>query len=517
MLRLGVLLFLCLIPAQASCSGDVHWDLTELAHFFEFHGMTELDRSRAGNLPFLELDQVFSSDDLSRSVYVKQWPANAPLPAGFQFHIPRSASDSPSGDYTLFRPGRDGAINILYFSGYSQLEITRLASLLKRFHLVETTRRTITDWLITPAFAADCPYCDGRAAPVLNRSNTQSLEQALLGANRSSLAQTIQFAWPCLDGALRGAGRGAFGGIIMAADLIKNPAAFWKGVKGGVQTIYRLMTDFQNEAARIHQGFLLLPPEQKARIICGFVSQIGTQTLVAVLTGGTAIAFIIKKFIQYLKSTEIYRKISSMITAVPVAVTRDPVTGASRFRDWAEHHPRELWKSSLNPEVKQALKDFGKRKLPSGEVYGRAIRQIKIENLSPKKIDVTLKNRGFHRINTVVRDFKTKAPVLGPNGRPITMVVYAHPDGSTVRVKPIGDATNPFRSQPHFSKSVRYPPDAPIDDFAREAFKVDAHGNAIPKAAMDMELPYSPKTAAGKHFLDAWANDAHSNLNFTTP
>jgi len=181
------------------------------------------------------------------------------------------------------------------------------------------------------------------------------------------------------------------------------------------------------------------------------------------------------------------------------------------FQEVIDKDPGAAWSADIAPEVRQGIEDFKNGKvLDNGLKYGESAKNLRLEGKDPAQIEQELLSKGFEKHPDVVRDPVTKNPII-ENGKPIPMDVYTHADGSMVRIKPEGHPGGP-RPQPHASVSVRIPPDGSYQDFGKEGFKVDAHGNPMPKWGKDLRNPYPANTPEARRYADEWANTIHINL-----
>ncbi len=204
----------------------------------------------------------------------------------------------------------------------------------------------------------------------------------------------------------------------------------------------------------------------------------------------------------------------SMMDDVPIANESTSSASTSKFTNWFRGHVESVWSPNTPQNIKKAVQAFRQRKkLPNGTTYGKSVREIEdIEGMSPIDLDKNLVSHGFEKHHSVIHDPVTHAPVLDVAGHEIPMDVYTHPDGGMVRVKPLGDPTQKFRTQPLASKAVRSPANAPYDDFNFEAFKVDKNGLPLPKWAPDINNPFAKDTPEAREFLDGWASSVHFDL-----
>ena len=187
-----------------------------------------------------------------------------------------------------------------------------------------------------------------------------------------------------------------------------------------------------------------------------------------------------------------------------------------RFQQDFENDPN-VFKPDMDPN-----RADGVQKYQNGEI-GNSVRDLNLEGMTPQQIHDQLTQNGWQHNQGTINDFSGQntdpnapnynpnrgQPKTGPDGQPLRQDIYTNPDGGMVRVKPDGDPGS-MRPQPHASKSVRNPPDAPITNFDNEACKVDNQGNALPAAPRDMQNPYPPGTPENRQFADGWADTAHT-------
>ena len=213
-----------------------------------------------------------------------------------------------------------------------------------------------------------------------------------------------------------------------------------------------------------------------------------------------------------------FPNVSSVLAAAPAA---PPTPSASigdyasdrahLFRDFFRAHPRDIWDSSVPAATRQAVTDYQSRKMlpwPALMTYGQSVRHLDLFLKSAAEIDAALRAKAFQRFDDWIRDPKTKLPKPGKDGALMPMIVYVHPDGGMIRVKPKGDSTNRFRPQPDVVIAVRYPHDADYRDFDKEGFKTDTAGDALPKWPRDLFNPFkgTPQEAA---YADGWGDATH--------
>lgn len=152
-------------------------------------------------------------------------------------------------------------------------------------------------------------------------------------------------------------------------------------------------------------------------------------------------------------------------------------------------------------------------RMPNGLAYGDSVRELDLSNMTASEIDELLSKRGFTREVTALRDKQGEPIVVG--GAVVPIVIYTHPDGGTVRVKPEGDPTSRYIKQPHLVKSLRWPYDAPGDGFEHEALKVSNQGAPLPRNTAETRV--SRKRVGTKTYFDIWAGLAHTDLRVEAP
>ena len=150
--------------------------------------------------------------------------------------------------------------------------------------------------------------------------------------------------------------------------------------------------------------------------------------------------------------------------------------------------------------------------MKNGLQYGDSVRNLDLSNLSADEIDTLLLAKGFHVEVTALRDVKGDPIVF--DGKVVPIRIYTHADGGTVRVKPEGDPTSRFITQPHLVKSLRWPFDAPGDGFEHEGLKVSNNGAPLPRLPSETKVPHH-RVGRGKYF-DIWAGLAHTDLRVET-
>lgn len=167
------------------------------------------------------------------------------------------------------------------------------------------------------------------------------------------------------------------------------------------------------------------------------------------------------------------------------------------------HEPERIWASELPKNVIQAKEDFENRKrLPNQKTYGAVARSYTLEDKTAKEIDSDMKHLGCKKESAWILKYPENKPIIY-QGKKLPLISYLCSDGSVVRIKPQGDATSPYRPQPHGSIALRYPYDSQYRNFDDEVSKVDNEGNLLPK---------SPRELKDKTLVNEWAEDAHTDL-----
>jgi hypothetical protein len=183
------------------------------------------------------------------------------------------------------------------------------------------------------------------------------------------------------------------------------------------------------------------------------------------------------------------------------------------FFEFQKKNPDLIWNSHLSPKTRAALKEYQNHQhLKNGLIYGDSVRHLNLKGKSASSIDEELQKKDCLKRSDFLQNSKTHAALLDSHGKKIPFLVYLCPDGGVVRIKPIGDPTSQHRPQPHASKSLRYPADAPFLSFDDEIVKVDNQGFPVPKWAKDLNLDAGGKAFPPPQLLEGWAEDAHTDL-----
>lgn len=183
------------------------------------------------------------------------------------------------------------------------------------------------------------------------------------------------------------------------------------------------------------------------------------------------------------------------------------------FIEFQKKHPQLIWNSTISDQTREALKAYQKHQsLSNGLVYGDSVRYLNLEGKSAQTIDSSLQKKDCLKRSDFLKNPKNQEALLDSQGKKIPLLVYLCPDGGVVRIKPMGDPTSKFRTQPHSSKSLRYPADSPYLTFDDEMLKVDNQGYPIPKWTKDLNPDAGGKTFPPSQFIEGWAEDAHTDL-----
>lgn len=163
-----------------------------------------------------------------------------------------------------------------------------------------------------------------------------------------------------------------------------------------------------------------------------------------------------------------------------------------------------VWLDETEAKIKTALQKYSKGEvLKNGKIYGAFAKKINLQTTPVKKLIQLARDNDCQVITDYIRNWKTKEYFIY-NAKKLPIIFLVCSDASLIRLKPQGNPLNKFRPWPHGSKSVRFTVDSDYRDFLQEAFKVDNEGNSIPKW---------PKSLNKDISADAWAEDAHTDLN----
>jgi hypothetical protein len=173
-----------------------------------------------------------------------------------------------------------------------------------------------------------------------------------------------------------------------------------------------------------------------------------------------------------------------------------------------------VWSSTAAEKRKwaTAFKQGERLKLNGYRPYGASVKSLNLNGKSIRTLEQDLPKRGFKRFDDVVRDSNGK-PIPGDDGKPVKQIIFVHPDGGMVRIKPYGQPGSPSllrKTEPHAVKAVMKPGSALTDynKLDHEYFKVDNQGNPWPA------FPNDVSAEAWNLYKDGWAEVVHS---FVTP
>ncbi len=149
----------------------------------------------------------------------------------------------------------------------------------------------------------------------------------------------------CMGPALRGVWDSTGGAIAGFADgialLTRDPAKFWDDKVAQMKNLKDFITNFQSKMQSMAVTIMKLPAEVVTAIICSFSASLGTDALIALLTGGAGVAALIlrvDKFIMRILKLE--RALALLarlgkLASVPVEFLKRVATGeiSDKFLD----------------------------------------------------------------------------------------------------------------------------------------------------------------------------------------
>jgi hypothetical protein len=172
----------------------------------------------------------------------------------------------------------------------------------------------------------------------------------------------------------------------------------------------------------------------------------------------------------------------------------------------------EIFSDSLRPKEVEALQAYNARKkIANGKIYGESVRRYRLAGKTRQQVERDMAKRGCPMKQEFLREGGNGPARKDANGKEIPLLMFLCPDGGVLRIKPEGDPGSKYRPQPHGSKALRFPADAPYSTFDDEVLKVDESGNAVPKAPNGLQKLFSDEKSQAE-LVEGWADDAHSDL-----
>lgn len=174
----------------------------------------------------------------------------------------------------------------------------------------------------------------------------------------------------------------------------------------------------------------------------------------------------------------------------------------------------EIFRADIPDNLKAALRSFADGAIPQGGTlpYGGSVKYLRVAGKSTVELKRLLLASGFRELRLNLLRYPDNTPILDKQGHPVPLLIYSHPDGGMVLIKPQGNPTSRYRPMPTVSKAVRLPYDAPENDFGLEGFKVDEEGCALPKSPQFLIEPYPSDSPAAENFTKAWGDRSHLPL-----
>lgn len=228
-------------------------------------GLFALDQRGVGRIPYLNLDQVYQSQN-GETIFLKLGlqPSDQSLIGQFVSHkqgVLYHGVTLAGAPYALFflKQTKDNAQKILKMAGL--------------------TRSTASLWsLLIPSAHAESPvFC------LQHVNQMQELRRTQAAAERSSLPHVLR---SCAVSTLRGLGEGAVDFVQSSWYVIKtlftNPAQLWNDVVQKYEQLTDFISNFQTHMSSFFETMRSLDPEIAAEVACSAVSGI----LVKALLGG---------------------------------------------------------------------------------------------------------------------------------------------------------------------------------------------------------------------------------------
>jgi hypothetical protein len=266
--------------------------LERLGALFREEDLGELDLSRSGRLALFDVNQAYVDPNLASGVFLKL--DAVPSDAGVRGRVLGF-----EGMFVVHDQTASGRWYLLVFVGMEEARAARLAG-----RVSDSARANAAwSWLMPEAQAAQPAGCEpGVAYP--GDGQVPMLQDVTSALCSSPLRDIAQNLWPCLASGGIGAVRGAGGGFTAVYDIFRHgPVKFLRGLKDGLFTLARLVTDFEGEMSRLHQGYCAMEPPERARLLCGLFAEVGTQFVVSALTAGAGTTLLLKKLMDLVRKS----------------------------------------------------------------------------------------------------------------------------------------------------------------------------------------------------------------------
>lgn len=146
------------------------------------------------------------------------------------------------------------------------------------------------------------------------------------------------------------------------------------------------------------------------------------------------------------------------------------------------------------------------------EQYHEVIEGLQNGNYALSEVDLTdnkqslyqqLEQLGFSKTNAYLKEKKIEK--VNDMGEKIPLIIFNHPDGSVVRIKPMQDMSNKFHPYPHYVLTVKTD-ECEGEGFECETVKLGQYGFIFPKHPRDF------KPGVSKQDLNCWGDATHLRL-----
>ena len=137
-------------------------------------------------------------------------------------------------------------------------------------------------------------------------STTTSMDVSGIQTLKNGVApySLVDGAMDCLMGVLDGIWQST-GGLVQDIgeglwSLATDPMGFWNSMEEKWKNLKSFLSNFQSEMNKILHSLSKLPTQMKVELICSFIGSIGTDVLIAAVTGGAGSAKVILELKSYL-------------------------------------------------------------------------------------------------------------------------------------------------------------------------------------------------------------------------
>ena len=262
-------------------------------------------------------DRVYSSTNIKKlfgadRIYYSTMTKEA---AFFKFNVggnpPLNQWIKNKNNSLLHFKDKEGVISAVYLLNFEEKLKERFQSTLKETLNSNKIVKSFFNELmpIKLSYASSCSMTSSMDISGIQTLKNGVAPYSLVDGAMDCLMGVLEGIWQSTGGLVQDIGEGLW-------SLATDPMGFWNSMEEKWKNLKSFLSNFQTEMNKILNSLSKLPTQMKVELICSFIGSIGTDALIAAVTGGAGAAKVMLELKSYLSRVMRLEKFVAAIAKV---------------------------------------------------------------------------------------------------------------------------------------------------------------------------------------------------------